>query len=103
MAGLAEGPLFAATLMLRQRESPPDRLGQVNTTGGSLKIGASAGGAALTGVFAGRLGAEGLMLGIAAFQFTGAAVWLWLSGGPVSAVSSPSGRRRAWPTGPGRG
>lgn len=103
VAGLAEGPLFAATLMLRQRESPPDRLGQVNTTGGSLKIGASAGGAALTGVFAGRLGAEGLMLGIAAFQFAGAAMWLWLSGGPVSAVSSPSGRRRAWRIGPGRG
>jgi MFS family permease len=77
-AGLAEGPLFAATLMLRQRESPPDRLGQVNTTGGSLKIGASAGGAALTGVFAGRLGADGLMLGIAAFQFAAAAMWLWL-------------------------
>lgn len=77
-AGLAEGPLFAATLMLRQRESPPDRLGQVNTTGGSLKIGASAGGAALTAVFAGRLGADGLMLGIAAFQFAGAVVWLWL-------------------------
>lgn len=77
-AGVAEGPLFAATLMLRQRESPPDRLGQVNTTGGSLKIGASAGGAALTGVFAGRLGADGLMLGIAAFQFAAAAMWLWL-------------------------
>lgn len=94
VAGLAEGPLFAATLMLRQRESPPDRLGQVNTTGGSLKIGASAGGAALTGVFAGRLGADGLMLGIAAFQFAGAVVWLWLSGGPSPTVSSPSDRRR---------
>ncbi|MDT0614556.1 MFS transporter [Streptomyces lancefieldiae] len=82
LAGLAEGPLFAATLLLRQRESPPDRLGQVNTTGGSLKIGASAGGAALTGVFAGKLGADGLMLGIAAFQFTGAALWLWLRRSP---------------------
>ncbi|WP_241682906.1 hypothetical protein [Actinomadura sp. J1-007] len=41
-AGLSEGPVFAATLMLRQREAPPERLGEVNTTGGSLKIGASA-------------------------------------------------------------
>jgi MFS family permease len=84
-AGLAEGPLFAATLMLRQRESPPDRLGQVNTTGGSLKIGASAGGAALTGVFAGELGADGLMLGIAVCQFAGAALWLWLRRLPAAA------------------
>ncbi|GAA3093361.1 MFS transporter [Streptomyces rectiviolaceus] len=102
-AGLAEGPLFTATLMLRQRESPPDRLGQVNTTGGSLKIGASAGGAALTGVFAGKLGADGLTLSIAAFQFAGAALWLWLRGGHPSVVSSPSGRWRASRTRPGPG
>ncbi|MFC8126581.1 MFS transporter [Streptomyces sp. NPDC057302] len=101
-AGLAEGPLFAATLMLRQRESPPDRLGQVNTTGGSLKIGASAGGAALTGVLAGKLGADGLVLGIAAFQFVGAVLWLRLRGGPPSAESSRSDSRRASRTGPGK-
>ncbi len=55
-AGIAEGPVFAATLMLRQRESPPDRLGQVNTTAGSLKIGASAVGAALTAAAADAVG-----------------------------------------------
>ena len=48
--------MFAATLMLRQRESPPDRLGQVNTTAGSLKIGASAVGAALTAASAAAIG-----------------------------------------------
>ncbi|MBD2891464.1 hypothetical protein amrb99_03700 [Actinomadura sp. RB99] len=71
-AGLAEGPVFAATLMLRQRESPPDRLGQVNTTGGSLKIGASALGAALTAACADAVGPVGLVLAIASLQFAGA-------------------------------
>ncbi|MGH3243743.1 MAG: hypothetical protein ACRDNL_25410, partial [Spirillospora sp.] len=73
-AGVSEGPVFAATLMLRQRESPPGRLGQVNTTAGSLKIGASAVGAALTAVFAGVIGPVGLVLAIAGFQFAGAVV-----------------------------
>ncbi|WP_192809125.1 MFS transporter [Actinomadura montaniterrae] len=78
-AGLAEGPVFAATLMLRQREAPPDRLGQVNTTGGSLKIGASALGAALTAACADAVGPVGLVLAIAALQFAGAASgWLLL-------------------------
>ncbi|WP_024934706.1 MFS transporter [Actinomadura welshii] len=77
-AGVSEGPVFAATLMLRQRESPPDRLGQVNTTGGSLKIGASALGAALTAAFADAVGPLGLVLGIAAFQFAGALAGLLL-------------------------
>lgn len=77
-AGVSEGPVFAATLMLRQRESPPDRLGQVNTTGGSLKIGASALGAALTAAFADAVGPVGLVLGIAAFQFAGALAGLLL-------------------------
>ncbi|XRQ09510.1 MFS transporter [Actinomadura welshii] len=77
-AGISEGPVFAATLMLRQRESPPDRLGQVNTTGGSLKIGASAVGAALTAASASLVGPVGLVLAISAFQFAGAAVGLVL-------------------------
>ncbi|MFA1549687.1 MFS transporter [Actinomadura chokoriensis] len=77
-AGIAEGPVFAATLMLRQRESPPDRLGQVNTTAGSLKIGASALGAALTAASADAVGPARLVLAIAGFQFAGAAVGLVL-------------------------
>ncbi|WP_208251368.1 MFS transporter [Actinomadura violacea] len=78
-AGLAEGPVFAATLMLRQRESPPDRLGQVNTTGGSLKIGASALGAALTAACADAVGPVGIVLAIAGLQFAGAgAGWFLL-------------------------
>ena len=77
-AGAFEGPVFAATLMLRQRESPPDQLGQVNTTAGSLKIGASALGAALTAVSADVVGPVGLVLAIASFQFAGAALGLIL-------------------------
>ncbi|TDB87730.1 MFS transporter [Actinomadura sp. KC216] len=78
-AGICEGPVFAATLMLRQREAPPGRLGQVNTTAGSLKIAASAIGAALTAASADAIGPVGLVLAIAAFQFAGAGVgWLLL-------------------------
>lgn len=77
-AGLVEGPVFAATLMLRQRESPAGRLGQVNTTAGSLKIGASAVGAALTAASADAVGPVRLVLAIAGFQFAGAAAGLLL-------------------------
>ncbi|MCW2901614.1 MAG: putative arabinose efflux permease, family [Streptosporangiaceae bacterium] len=77
-AGVCDGPLLAATLILRQRESPADRLGQVNTTGGGFKLGAAAVGAALTGVLADALGAGGLLLGMAGLQFTGAAAGLVL-------------------------
>ncbi|MFV2177107.1 hypothetical protein ACFHW2_25645 [Actinomadura sp. LOL_016] len=74
--------MFAATLMLRQREAPPDRLGQVNTTAGSLKIGASALGAALTALLAGALGADGLLLAIAGCQLAGAALGVVLLNAP---------------------
>ncbi|RFS86833.1 MFS transporter [Actinomadura spongiicola] len=83
-AGVCEGPVFAATLMLRQREAPPDRLGQVNTTAGSLKIGASAVGAALTAASADAIGAVGLVLAIAAFQVGGALVGLLLLRAPTA-------------------
>ncbi|WP_344941773.1 MFS transporter [Actinomadura miaoliensis] len=96
VAGLCEGPVFAATLLLRQRESPPDRLGQVNTTGGSLKLGTFAVGAALTGVLADHLGPVGLVMAIAACQFTGAAVGLLLLGAPGRA--DPAAEGTAEPT-----
>ncbi|WP_396447421.1 MFS transporter [Actinomadura sp.] len=96
-AGIAEGPVFAATLMLRQRESPLDRLGQVNTTAGSLKIGASAVGAALTAATADAVGPIGLVLGIAAFQFAGAAAGLVLlrvpAGGHDASPKTPDPER----------
>lgn len=94
VAGICEGPVFAATLMLRQRESPPDRLGQVNTTAGSLKIGASAIGAALTAASAAAIGAVGLVLAIGAFQIAGAAVGLLL-------LRVPAGEKPVAPDEPG--
>jgi MFS family permease len=78
VAGACDGPAFAATLTLRQRESPAARLGQVNTTGGSLKLGAAALGAALTGALADRAGAVGLLLTMAALQLAGAVVMAFL-------------------------
>ncbi|TMQ91324.1 MFS transporter [Actinomadura soli] len=94
-AGLSEGPVFAATLMLRQREAPPGRLGQVNTTAGSLKIAASAVGAALTAASAAAIGPVGLVLAIAAFQFAGAGAGFLLlrvpaGGKPVDGARSGS-------------
>ena len=92
LAGLCDGPVLAATLMVRQREAPPGRLGQVNTTGGSLKIGAAAVGAAATGALAGTAGADGLLLAMAGCQLAGAtlaAVFLIRARG----AASPS---RAW-------
>lgn len=73
-AGACDGPMLAASMTLRQRESPAARLGQVHTTGGSFKLGAAAIGAALTGAFADRIGPGGLLLGMAALQFAGALV-----------------------------
>jgi MFS family permease len=65
LAGLAEGPSFAATLVVRQREVPPERYAQLTATAASLKTGGFALGAALAGAAAAALGARGLM-GLAA-------------------------------------
>lgn len=78
VAGICDGPVFAATLTVRQREAPPERLGQINTTAGSLKIGAAALGAAATGALADHVGVLGLLIGMALLQFAGAAVGAFL-------------------------
>jgi len=72
LAGLADGPSFAATLSVRQRTVPPDRYAQASATGASLKTGAYALGAACVGLLTGLLTARELMLGLAAGQLLAA-------------------------------
>ena len=72
LAGMCDGPVLTATMMLRQREAPAERLGQVNTTGGSLKLGTAAVGAALTATFATHTGAPALLLAMGSLQLLGA-------------------------------
>ncbi|MGI8333565.1 MFS transporter [Actinomadura scrupuli] len=94
LAGACDGPAFAATLTLRQREAPAARLGQVNTTGGSMKLGAAALGAALTGALADRAGAVGLLVTMAALQLAGAVSMAFL----LSLRSRPRTGPEAGPT-----
>ncbi|MCS7483191.1 MFS transporter [Umezawaea endophytica] len=49
LVGLAQGPTLTSIITARQRYTPPSLLGQVSTTGASLKIGAFAVGAAVGG------------------------------------------------------
>jgi len=49
LVGIAEGPKLTSIITTRQRYTPPSLLGQVSTTGVSLKIGAFAVGAAIGG------------------------------------------------------
>jgi predicted MFS family arabinose efflux permease len=46
LSGMAQGPTLTATITARQRYTPEGLLGQVSTTGASLKVGAFAAGAA---------------------------------------------------------
>jgi len=85
LAGLADGPTFAATLRIRQRTVPPARYAQATATAASLKTGAYALGAAAVGLFTGLLTARELMLGIALGQLL-AALPLLVSYGPVTVI-----------------
>jgi predicted MFS family arabinose efflux permease len=62
LAGVLEGPAFAATFATRQRWSPAELRGQIFTTAASLKVGAFAVGAALAGPTVERLGPGGALL-----------------------------------------
>ena len=68
LAGLAEGPLLAATLRVRQRRVPARRYAQISATAASMKTGAYALGAAVTGLLATSLTARQLLLTAAGGQ-----------------------------------
>ena len=68
LAGLAEGPAFAATFATRQRWSPPSLRGQIFTTAASLKLGAFAVGSALAGPVLSRAEVAGTLVAVGAIQ-----------------------------------
>ena len=68
LAGLVEGPAFAATFATRQRWSPPSLRGQIFTTAASLKLGAFAVGSALAGPVLSRADVAGTLVAVGTIQ-----------------------------------
>jgi MFS family permease len=71
VAGMVEGPAFAATFATRQRWSPPALRGQIFTTAASLKLGMFAVGSALAGPVLGVAGVGGILVAAGAAQLLG--------------------------------
>ena len=84
LAGLAEGPAFAATFATRQRWSPPSLRGQIFTTAASLKLGAFAIGSALAGSALAWAGVAGTLVVVGAVQL------LAVAGGHATGARGPS-------------
>ena len=74
LAGLAEGPSFAATFATRQRWSPPALRGQIFTTAASLKLGAFAVGSALAAPAVTQGGVGGTLVAVGAIQLLAVAL-----------------------------
>jgi len=74
VAGMVEGPAFAATFATRQRWSPPALRGQIFTTAASLKLGMFAIGSALAGPALGVAGVGGILVAAGAVQLLGVAL-----------------------------
>ena len=74
LAGVAEGPSFAATFATRQRWSPPALRGQIFTTAASLKLGAFAVGSALAAPTVARGGVGGTLVAVGAIQLLAVAL-----------------------------
>jgi MFS family permease len=85
LAGMVEGPAFAATFATRQRWSPPALRGQIFTTAASLKLGAFAVGSALAGPAVTWAGVGGALAAVGAVQLLAVALG-WASGARGSAA-----------------
>jgi MFS family permease len=85
LAGLADGPAFAATFATRQRYVPTELYGQVFTTAAGLKVGSFSLGAALAGPAVTGLGSAGALLIAAGFQFAAVVAGLALMWLPARA------------------
>jgi sugar phosphate permease len=95
LAGVLEGPAFAATFATRQRWSPAELRGQIFTTAASLKVGAFAVGAALAGPTVERLGPGGALLAAGTVQVLAAVLGI-AAGATLSSSAYPDaepGRR----------
>ncbi|MEV4759274.1 MFS transporter [Micromonospora sp. NPDC049559] len=77
LAGIAGGPVLAATLAVRQEQTPPHRYAQLVATAASIKTGAYALGAAATGLLAAQLSPRGLLAVVAAGQALALVPLLW--------------------------
>ncbi|HEU4899136.1 MAG TPA: MFS transporter, partial [Actinomycetota bacterium] len=89
LAGLAEGPAFAATFATRQRWSPSTLRGQIFTTAASLKFGAFAVGSAIAGPVLSRADVAGTLVLVAAIQLL-AVVLGFASGARGSSQGPPA-------------
>jgi predicted MFS family arabinose efflux permease len=86
LAGLAEGPAFAATFATRQRWSPPPLRGQIFTTAASLKLGAFAVGSSLASTAMARAEVAGTLVIVGTVQLLAVAL------GHASGARGPSQR-----------
>ncbi|MFL6221724.1 MAG: MFS transporter [Actinomycetes bacterium] len=84
LAGMVEGPAFAATFATRQRWSPPPLRGQIFTTAASVKLGAFAVGSAVAGPVLELVDVGGTLVAVGAVQLL-AVVLGWAAGARGSA------------------
>jgi hypothetical protein len=89
LVGVAQGPTLTSIITTRQRYTPLSLLGQVSTTGASLKIGAFAVGAAVGG---GLHDTSAVFLAAAATQVVAAVLGIVTSAARAAPSASRGGR-----------